>query len=48
MTDLRIWASYVCEPCDITGSDLEVEENLVYCWNCGKPATVTARIAKAE
>jgi hypothetical protein len=47
MTDKSsiIVAAYTCGTCDIQGRDLEVSPGLVFCWNCGGPAVITARVA---
>jgi hypothetical protein len=41
-----ILAAYMCNTCDIQGRDPEVSPGVVFCWNCGDPAEITARIAE--
>ena len=43
---LTILAAYTCGTCDIQGRDLEESPGLVYCWNCGGPAVITARVSE--
>jgi hypothetical protein len=42
---LTILAAYTCGACDIQGRDLEVSPGQVLCWNCGRPAAITARVS---
>jgi hypothetical protein len=42
---LIILAAYTCRACDIQGRDPEVSPGLVLCWNCGRPALITARVS---
>lgn len=44
MGDEIVVAAYRCGRCDVEGTDPEAGWYLVYCWSCGRPARVTARI----
>jgi hypothetical protein len=37
-------AYYICQACEVEGSDPEPEPNVVYCWRCGKPADIVTRM----
>ncbi len=39
-------ACYTCKRCETEGQDLEVSPWLVFCWNCGEQAVITARIQR--
>jgi hypothetical protein len=41
---LVLMGAYTCWPCEVTGRGPEDEDGRVWCWCCGEPALITARI----